>query len=287
MLHRRAAVRLAELGAEAGEVARQYHASRRIAGAEADRGFALRAAERARADHIHEHEAAFMRIACDLEGEAVADEMLRDLALAQAAALDVDAAESTTSRLFGRSWDDQPSWTTTFLVTLVRRLRDAGAPSETWLPLVARGLDACGERRDLDWARFEVLCPHWQCRWTNGTFETTYDAPDPLAFDIIHRLGDEEDRAAGLDPFTPRTIAQTDLVQRWAAEWQSAVAIIRARDVVARDWVHRHGCLAKAVERAHDLLRDAERLGFPPRARRGPRVARVHRGKPGPPCAIR
>src|SRR5581483_9208583 len=66
ILHRRAATRLAELDADPGEIAHQYHASRRIGGAEAGRAFALKAAERARVNHIHEHEAAFLHIACDL-----------------------------------------------------------------------------------------------------------------------------------------------------------------------------------------------------------------------------
>jgi DNA-binding CsgD family transcriptional regulator len=264
ILHRRAATRLAELDADPGEIAHQYHASRRIAGADVGRAFALKAAERARANHIHEHEAAFLLIACDLAGEAVPDETLRDLALAQAASLDVEAAEATTHRIFSRCREQQPSWITTFLVTLVRGLRDAGAPIETWQPLVRRGLEACGDRRDLDWARLEVLRQHWRCRSTDCTFETIYDAPDPLAIEIVHRLGDEEDRASGLDLYAPRSVEQTNQVQRWAAEWQNPAAIIRAREVVAHDWIYRHGRLAKGVESAQDLLRDAERLGSLP-----------------------
>lgn len=264
ILHRRAASRLAELGADPGEIAHQYHASRRVAGAEVGMAFALKAAERARANHIHEHEAAFLLIACDLAGESVSDESLRDLALAQAASLDVEAAEATTRRIFSRCQEQQPSWIETFLMTLVRRLRDAGAPAETWQPLVRHGLEACGARRDLDWARLEVLRQHWRCRWADGAFETVYDAPDPLALEILNRLGDEEDRASGLDLYAPRSVEQTEQVQRWAAEWQNPAAIIRAREVVAHDWIYRHGRLAKGVESAQDLLRDAERLGSLP-----------------------
>jgi len=264
ILHRRAATRLAELEADPGEIAHQYHASRRMAGAEVGRAFALKAAERARANHIHEHEAAFLLIACDLAGEAVSDETLRDLALAQAASVDVEAAEATTHRIFSRCQEQQPIWIMTFLVTLVRRLRDAGAPTETWQPMVRRGLEACGARRDLAWARLEVLRQLSRCRWTGWTFETIYDAPDPLALEIVQRLGDEEDRASGLDLYAPRSMEQTNQVQRWAAEWQNPAAIIRAREVVTHDWIYRHGRLAKGVESAQDLLRDAERLGSLP-----------------------
>src|SRR3954468_18268475 len=167
ILHRRAAMRLAELDADPGEIAHQYHASRRIAGAGNGREFALKAAERARANRINEHEAAFLRIACDLAGDDVSDEMLRDLALAQAASFDVEVAEATARLLFGRCGEQQPSWIMSFLVTLIRRLRGAGAPTEMWQPLVKRGLEACGARRDLDWARLEVLRQHWRCRWTD------------------------------------------------------------------------------------------------------------------------
>src|SRR3569833_2341803 len=127
ILHRRAATRLAELNADPGEIAHQYHASHRIAGAEIGEVFALKAAERARANYISEHEAAFLRIACDLAGNAVSDEILRDLALAQAAALDVEAADATIRQLFGRCWERQPSWIMGFLVTIVRRLLDTDA----------------------------------------------------------------------------------------------------------------------------------------------------------------
>ncbi|WP_315784297.1 helix-turn-helix transcriptional regulator [Bradyrhizobium sp. SZCCHNPS1003] len=264
ILHRRAATRLAELDADPGEIAHQYHASQRIPGAEIGEVFALNAAERARANYISEHEAVFLRIACDLAGDAASDEMLRDLALAQAASLDVEAADATTRFLFSRCWERRPSWTMSFLVAIVRRLRDAGAPAEMWQPLVERGLEACDDRRDLYWARLEVLRQDWRCRWNDGTFEAIYHAPDPRALDLVRQLGDEEDRASALDLYAPRSIEQTEQVQRWAAEWQNPAAIIRAREVVTHDWIYRHGQLALGVETAHDLLRDAKCFGSLP-----------------------
>src|SRR5262249_14522263 len=156
--------------------------------------FALRAAERAAGVHLDEHRAAFLRIAVDLQGDRVDPESLRDLALAQATALDIEAAEFTAQRLLERvratppKGEGTPTWMLDFLASLVRRLKDAGAAPTVWLPFVNLGLDACGHRRDLAWARLSVLRPRWHLRWVGLVCETTHIPPDPLALDILQRL---------------------------------------------------------------------------------------------------
>jgi DNA-binding CsgD family transcriptional regulator len=269
-LHRRAAEQLARVGDDPGEIARQYHASRRLEGARVGVEFALRAAERAASARLDEHRAAFLRIAVDLQGEHVATESLRDLALAQAAALDIEAAEFTAQRLVERvdcassGNNGAPPWMLDFLASLVRRLKDAGATPSVWLPFVKLGVDLCGDRRDLAWARLAVLRPRWHLRWVGLVCETVRIPLDPVARDLLQRLGDEDDIAETLDPFEARTKERTEAVRDLANRWRSAAAIIRARDVVARDWSLRHGDMPRASETLAELAADSLRLGSLP-----------------------
>jgi len=269
-LHRRAAEKLAHSGDDPGEIARHYHASRRIPGADVGVAFALRAAERAADAHRHEHQADFLRIAVDLQGDQAGVDSLRDLALAQAAALDIDAAESTAQRLLERVRGARPEGGVyppsmlDFLASLARRLKDAGAAPTVWRPFVELGLEACGEARDITWARLAILRPRWRCRWVGLVCETTHFPFDPVALDIVRRTGEEDDIAETLDPFEPRTKEETEAVRVLADRWRSAAAIIRARDVVARDWNFRHGDMLTAADRLRELARESERFGSLP-----------------------
>jgi DNA-binding CsgD family transcriptional regulator len=264
-LHRRVAEQLRS-GHDPGEVARHYHASRRIPGADAGVAFALRAAERALAAQRHEHRAVFLRIATDLQAEGVDLSSLRDLALAQAAALDIEAAESSARRVLERvgiamASGGGPPWLLDFLAALARGLRDAGAAPAIWLPFVDIGLIACGDRRDLTWARLSVLRPRWHCQWVGLVFKAIHVPTDPVALDILQRMGDEDDIAETLDPFEPRTEAQTEAVRGMASRWRSAAAIIHARVIAASDSAYRHNHMPIAAERWRELARDSERLG--------------------------
>jgi hypothetical protein len=78
------------------------------------------------------------------------------------------------------------------------------------------------------------------------------------------RLGEEDDLAEALDPFDLRTKEQTEAVRHLADHWRSAAAIIRAREVVARDWTFRHGDMPTAAERLRELARESERFGSLP-----------------------
>jgi hypothetical protein len=265
-LHRRVAEQLQSAGDDAGEIARHYHASRRLAGAEAGVAFAQRAAERALVAQHHEHHAVFLRIAVELGGEGADVASLRDLALAQAAALDIDAAESTGRRVVEQighraTSHGHPPWLYDFLATLARRLRDAGAAPATWLPFVDLGLAACADRRDLAWARLSVLRPRWRCQWDGLVFKPVHFPSDPLALDILRKEGDEDDIAETLDAFEPRTVAETEEVRRLAERWTSAAAIIHARVIVASDSAYRHDDMRVAAERWRELARESERLG--------------------------
>ena len=265
-LHRRVAEQLQSAGDDAGEIARHYHASRRIAGAEAGVASAQRAAERALVAQHHEHRAVFLRIAVELRGEGADVASLRDLALAQAAALDTDAAESTGRRVVEQighpaTSRGHPPWLRDFLATLARRLRDAGAAPATWLPFVDLGLAVCADQRDLAWARLSVLRPRWHCQWAGLVFKPVHSPSDPLALDILREEGDEDDIAETLDAFEPRTVAETEEVRRLAERWTSAAAIIHALVIVASDSAYRHDDMRVAAERWRELARESERLG--------------------------
>ena len=265
-LHRRAAEQLARSEEPPGEIALHYNASRQIPGAGAGVAFALRAAKRAADAHLNEQRAVFLRIAADLQGASVAEELLRDLALAQADALDIDAAERTAHRVLeivrgARPETGEPARLLDFLISLARRLRDAGASPVVWLQFVDVGLEACGGRRDLSWARLLALRPRWQVRWVGPARETTRLPLDPVALEILQRQGDEDDISEMLDPFEPRTREQTEELHALASRWRSAAAIVQARAVVARDWMFWQGVIPTAAERLRELARDSQRFG--------------------------
>lgn len=264
-LHRRAAEQLARSDQPPGEIARQYNASRQIPGAAAGVAFALRAAERAAAAHLYEQRAMFLRIAADLQGASVAEELLCDLALAQADALDIDAAERTAQRVLeivrGKRRGTSDPGLLDFLISLARRLRDAGSSPEVWLQFVEVGIEACGGRRDLSWARLLALRPRWQVRWVGPACEMTRLPLHPIAVEILQRHGDENDMSELLDPFESRTKEQTEELHALTSRWRSAAAIVQARAIVARDWMFWQGVIPTAADKLRELARDSHRFG--------------------------
>ncbi len=185
-LHRRAAEQLARAEEPPGEIALHYNASRQIPGARAGVAFALRAAERAADAHLNEQRAVFLRIAADLQSASVTEELLRDLArcCAQADALDIDAAERTAHRVLeivrgARPETGEPARLLDFLISLARRLRDAGASPAVWLQFVDVGLEACARPREPELSSFSLLCASLARASALGRARPRGDAPSP------------------------------------------------------------------------------------------------------------
>lgn len=273
-LHRRIAEALVRVYGErahrhAAEIAAQYHASAALPGAEAGIPHALAAADQAKAAVAHERAVILLRMACELGFELPPDrqaEVLGRLALAEAEALMLDdARRSVDAALAAHAAAGTPGpAVAAFLTAVARALKGGGAPPATWEPLVQRGLDLAGERRDLTWARLMLLRDPI-APVAHGLIEAARWAGfHPEAVAIARAQGDEDDYASTLEPFDWRTRAETEATLTLVRTWQRPTAILHGLNVVARELLYRHGAFRDAVVRCEELLATAERFGSLP-----------------------
>jgi predicted ATPase len=262
-LHRRIAETLERVYGDAAdehaaELAAQFHASAALPDAERGIPYALTAAEQARTGFAHERAAAFLRIARDLARTATTEkraEILRRLALAEADALLLaDAARSTIEAVTALETAAVEQETILDLLTdVARTLKDGGAGRSEWEPLVTRGLAFAGDRRDLRWARLQLLVDRMEF-FRSGAIEAgRWLGHDPRAVAITRALGDEEDVARTFEPIGWRTRGETDAVLALARSGTRPTAVMRALDVAARDFNLRDGDLARTEATLTDL----------------------------------
>lgn len=253
----------------AAELAYQYHASRALPGAEQGIGHCRAAAAAAAASHAPERAAGFLRMAADLAGDAEAAEqaeILCSLAVAEAEALRLDdsraSVEDALAALSASGAD--AGAIAAFLGRVARTLKEGGANRFAWEPLVERGLELLGARRDLTWARLALSRDRLEVVSTGVVNASRLLAPDPQAVALVWTRGDEEDQALTIEPLQCRTREETDHVLALARTWRRPAAVMRALDVAARDLLHRHGAFEDARETLAELLAASERYGSIP-----------------------
>lgn len=233
-LHRRVADALEAVHAEdtapvAAELARHYHASRTLPGAERGVEHALTAAARARAALASADAIPLLEQALDLVGDgdtATRARVLGELALGQAEAVRLDDALATLDAaltLMERDGADP--------ARVADLLYEVGSALATMLalplqPLVARGLAVLGPRHDLPWARLKLLerasDPDVRpLRWLNL---------DPEAVRILREHGTEKDYARTIDPTAPLPAAE--LLAR-VETWHDAEARLRGLEMLS------------------------------------------------------
>jgi DNA-binding CsgD family transcriptional regulator/tetratricopeptide (TPR) repeat protein len=260
-LHRRAAQVMAQLrpGAPAAAVD-QWWRSRALAGAEAGVPVGLAAADEATRAHAHRQAAHLLALTLDLLPEddpAQRAEMLCRLAVAAARALDAEQAPAAVAQAL-RLLD--PVSGADLVVEVADALRE-GAPATAWEPLVAVALDALPERTGLTWARLVTSIDPVETV-TSGNLRTGRWTGYPAhAVTLLATSSREDDQARAIEPFRPRTPAETDAVVIRARSWTSARARGRALDFAGRDYSLRHGRPLKAVACYRDLLALGERIG--------------------------
>jgi DNA-binding CsgD family transcriptional regulator len=238
-LHRRLAEALEHLHQDdltrvAGELVRQYHASATLPGAERGAGFALTAAQEARAAGAPADAVMLLRLGVDLvaaeEREARAG-VLGELALAEVeAGLFEDAPrtlEAAVSLLEQRGVASGE-----VIAALVHRVGMAyWAGLETMSaiePLIARGLAAAGETQSLTWARLKLL--H---RSTRPQVFGPVSVPRPVRFDpaavrIARSQGTEADYAFTIDAWDPSFGTEVEQLIARLDGWRDPVARLRA-----------------------------------------------------------
>ena len=273
--HRRIAVALECVYAgreaeHAAELAAQYYASADLAGADRGVRYALVAADQARASYSHERAVEFLRMARRLSTEsepAVRADILCKLAIAEAEALLLDEAGRSAQEALAllASVQAQPRARAEFLASAARALKDGGASSAIWRPLVEMGLEFVGDERDLVWARLMLLRDRYEIVSTGGLKGVRWLGAESDAVAIARANGDEDDYAQTLDPLDWRSREETDAVLALIRTWRRPTAIMRALDAVGRDLLKRHGAHREAAERYKELLEAGERYGSIPR----------------------
>jgi len=267
--HRRAAEALQRLpGARAlraAEVAAHYRASLALPGAERGVSFALAAAEEARRAYATQRVVDCLRLARDLATAtgtppAALAPILSQLAVAEAEAMDLDAAP-TTARAAAQALllsEPHPRQAAELLAAIARPLKEAGAEVTTWRPLVEHGLALVGEQRDLTWARLMLLQDRYEVLVNSGpVIASRWLGHEPQAVALARQAGTEADYAHTLETVEWRTPAETAQVLALARQWRQPPAVLRALNVVARDVLLQHGDLSQAEERGKELLTTA------------------------------
>jgi DNA-binding CsgD family transcriptional regulator/tetratricopeptide (TPR) repeat protein len=263
-LHRRAAQVLEDLRPDDhAAIAEQYWLSRWLAGAERGITHSFRAAEEAANQHGYQQAVRALEIALELvpsEDEDARLDVLRRLAVAQADALDHGRAPATTlAALAGID----PTAGAELVVRVVEALRE-GAPASSWEPLVARGLELLGGRRDAGWARLVVAAEPVEAVSSGSLYAGSWRGHPLEAVAALRASGSEDDEARAIEPFAARSEAETEALLARAGRWSSQRARIRALDVAGRDFIFRHGRPLAAIECYRELLEVGERVGSLP-----------------------
>lgn len=276
-LHRRIALALGTVyqGREAdraGELALHFRASADLPGARDGLPHAVAASDQARAAYAYERAVTFLLIARDLAAGASLQErsdILCRLAASQAEALLLEdagrSAKEALSALLEIGAGDRR--VAEFLESVARPLKDGGAPAGVWRPLVEQGLSVLenGEQpADLLWARLTLLEDRLETISIGTMRVAKWMGHDPRAVEIARNSGFEEDYARTLEPLEWRSRAETEQLLALARGWSRPTAVIRALDVVGRDFLKRHGDHREAAKVYRELLETSERCGYIP-----------------------
>jgi DNA-binding CsgD family transcriptional regulator len=273
-LHRRIALALERVYAgheqeHAAELAAQYWSSAPLPDGGKGLQYALAAAEQARRGFAPERVVSFLRMARDLVSRddlATSADVLRRLAVAEAEALMLEDAQRTVEAALaalsncGAGASGGPA----LLASVAGALKYGGASHTVWEPLVERGLALVGERRDLVWARLELLRDNYEQVSAGMVNAGRWLGHDPQAVSIARASGEEDDHAQTVDHLNWRTRAETEQLLALARTWQRPAAILHALAVAALDLLYRHGDFQEAVESYQELLAAGKRYGSIP-----------------------
>lgn len=270
-LHRRAAEALAAEPAPPGRaaaIAEHYHASRGLPGAERGVAHCLAAAGQASAEVAPRRVVRLLQMAADLAPAADSTtraDVLSRLALAHAEALMFDEAEVACRHAVEALEQSGagPDRIAALLGGVAASLKH-GAPRTAWEPLAAQALELLESRRDERWARVGVLIEPVEPVLAGPVYISRWSGYDPSMVAALSATGSEEDASLVLEPFGPRTLAETTAVIQRARTWRSPAARMRALDLAGRDMSLRHGRAQEAIDCYGQLLDLSRQVGSVP-----------------------
>jgi DNA-binding NarL/FixJ family response regulator len=226
-LHRRLAEALERThgAALAAEIARQYHASDTLPGADRGVSFALAAAAAAREVPAPAETEEFLAIALALDAGASRARILGELALARAEAGRPAEAAVTLTEALDLLTDGEE------IAALIHRvlsvMQDALEDQASLEPLIARGLAALGPRRGLAWARLKLLERPIQTIPAGTVRATRFLGFDPEAVRIARAEGTEADAARTIDQFAQWPLPELEAFMERVATWRDPLARLR------------------------------------------------------------
>jgi DNA-binding CsgD family transcriptional regulator len=251
---------------DAAEIAAQFRASVSLPGAEQGIAYAIWAADQATRSYAPDQAAAYLRIARDLSATASCAErveVLTKLAIAEANALQVDDARATIeAALCEMAAIDTPTIdTAAFLSAAAAALKDGGAPSGNWEPIVERGLAIAPPGAGLIRARLALLPERFDSIRSGRVNSYWRINPDPATIATARQSGDEQDYARSLQPFDDSTREDTERLIELTKTWRHPTAIVRGIFVAGADLLYRRGDFRGADALFRELLALSERYG--------------------------
>jgi DNA-binding CsgD family transcriptional regulator/tetratricopeptide (TPR) repeat protein len=209
----------------AAEIARQYHASATLPGAERGVPYALAAADAARAVPAPAETEAFLEIALGLDDGALRTRLLADLALARAeAGRSAEALDTLSEALDGM---DDGEAVAALVHRVVSVLQDGLAGQAAVEPMIARGLAALGDRQGLAWARLKLLERPTEEVPAGPIHAARFLGFEPLALRIVREEGTEADDARSIDQFAQWPLPELEALMAEVAGWQDPLARLR------------------------------------------------------------
>jgi hypothetical protein len=268
VMHLHVAQRLEGLtGIEPALIAGHYWAARGLLGSERGITWCERAAGEATRRGAHEFAVTALRMAAELaqplDARARAQVLARS-ARAEAAALHFDASLETLAhaeRALDELSESQPQ-RIELLTALVRSLREGGAESRMWEPLIRRGL-ALVPRGSLPWARLTLLHDPIETLIADDLRLGHWTGSALAACEVAAASGDEADIALANHPLDIRDHAATERLFNRARQ-STSPASLPLLDACVRDYLYRHRDLPAAREALRDLLLRSEELGAVP-----------------------
>jgi DNA-binding CsgD family transcriptional regulator len=203
-----------------------------------------------------------LRAVDDHTATATLQSLWEDLALAEAAALQFEAADHTIASVadaFRR--DGRTTELVAFLGRAARSLRDAGAPIGTWSSLADEGLARHTGPQDLGWARLVLLREPIEAVTHGRIHVGRWTGLDPSAVAIVRAGGDESDLPLIIQPYEWMTRADVDALVRDARTWRHPSARSHGFGVAARVLCFRFGDLAAAAALHEESAANAQRSG--------------------------
>jgi DNA-binding CsgD family transcriptional regulator len=234
-LHRRLAEALERLPWDrrelAAELAREYHASAALPGAERGVPYALSAADAARAARAPGDAEAFLRIALEL---SPADDLRRARILGELALLQAESArfveaqhtlERALERLEALGADGEEIAALVYRVLSV--VQDVLIVHSDLEPLIARGLAALGEKRGLVWARLKLLERPHVVQSTGPVYAARFSGFDAEAIRIALERGTEADQSRTVHLSEQWTPAALEEFMARVSTWRDPASRLR------------------------------------------------------------